>query len=46
MLIAQGLEPGTQGFNRVMFNLIDLTVQAPLAARDFAGKLSQIKQSG
>lgn len=46
VLISLGLEPGTQGFNRVMFNLIDLTVQAPLAARDFAGKLSQVKQSG
>jgi len=45
-LIASGLEPGTAGFNRVMFNLIDLTVQSPAAARDFAGKLSEMKAKG
>ena len=45
-LIASGLEPGTAGFNRVMFNLIDLTVQAPEAAKDFAGKLPEMKQKG
>ena len=28
-----GLQPGTQGFNRVMFNVLDLSVQAPLAVR-------------
>ena len=45
-LIASGLEPGTAGFNRVMFNLIDLTVQSPAAAQDFAGKLSEMKAKG
>jgi hypothetical protein len=45
-LIGNGLKPGTAGFNRVMFNLIDLTVQSPAAARDFAGKLPEIKQKG
>jgi hypothetical protein len=45
-LIAHGLQPGTAGFNRVMFNLIDLTVQSPAAARDFAGKLIEMKQKG
>ena len=45
-LVASGLEPGTAGFNRVMFNLIDLTVQSPAAARDFAGKLPEMKQKG
>ena len=45
-LMASGLEPGTAGFNRVMFNLIDLTVQSPAAARDFAGKLPEMKQKG
>ena len=45
-LIVHGLQPGTAGFNRVMFNLIDLTVQSPAAARDFAGKLIQMKQKG
>ena len=42
-LIVYGLQPGTQGYNRVMFNLIDLEVQSPQAARDFAGKLPQMK---
>ena len=45
-LMAYGLEPGTAGYNRVMFNLIDLTVQSPAAAKDFAGKLAQIRQQG
>jgi hypothetical protein len=45
-LIASGLEPGTAGFNRMMFNLIDLTVQSPAAARDLAGKLPEIAQKG
>lgn len=45
-LIANGLEPGTAGYNRVMFNLIDLTVQSPAAARDFAGKLPEMKRKG
>jgi hypothetical protein len=38
-LIVLGLMPGTQGYNRVMFNLMDLTVQSPKAAQDFAGSL-------
>jgi len=45
-LIVYGLQPGTQGYNRVMFNMIDLTVQSPAAARDFAGKLPQMKAGG
>lgn len=45
-LIVHGLQPGTAGYNRVMFNLIDLTVQSPAAARDFAGKLIQMKNAG
>ena len=44
-LIVHGLMPGTQGYNRMMFNLIDLTVQSPAAARDFAGKLIQMKNA-
>ena len=44
-LIVYGLQPGTQGYNRMMFNLIDLTVQSPAAAQDFAGKLIQLKNS-
>ena len=45
-LIVYGLQPGTQGYNRVMFNLIDLEVQSPAAARDFAGKLPHMKAGG
>jgi hypothetical protein len=45
-LIVYGLQPGTQGYNRVMFNMLDLEVQSPAAARDFAGKLPQMKASG
>ena len=44
-LIVHGLEPGTAGYNRVMFNLMDLTVQSPAAARDFAGKLIVMKNA-
>ena len=45
-LRAMGLQPGTQGFNRVMFNILDLTVQAPAAVQDFIGKLGQVQQQG
>ena len=46
VLMQYGLKPGTQGFNRMMFNLLDLTVQAPVAAQDLAGKLAEIKAKG
>ena len=45
-LIVMGLTPGTQGYNRVMFNLMDLTVQSPAAAQDFAGKLIEVREAG
>ena len=45
-LRAMGLQPGTQGFNRVMFNILDLTVQAPAAVQDFISKLGQVQQQG
>ncbi len=45
-LIVMGLMPGTQGYNRVMFNLMDLTVQSPVAAQDFAGKLIEVRDAG
>ena len=45
-LIVMGLMPGTQGYNRVMFNLMDLTVQSPAAAQDFAGKLIEVREAG
>lgn len=39
-----GLSPGTMGYNRLMFNYLDLSVQAaPQAAETFAGKISQMK---
>ena len=41
-----GLQPGTQGWNRVMFNVLDLNVQAPAAVSDFVRKLPQIVQQG
>ena len=44
-LMKMGLEPGTQGYNRVMFNIMDLTVQSPAAAQDFAGKLFEMRES-
>ena len=38
-----GLQPGTVGYNRLMFNYLDLSVQSPLAAQGFAAKLSSMK---
>ena len=38
-----GLRPGTVGYNRFMFNYLDLAVQAPRAADSFAAKLSSMK---
>ena len=38
-----GLRPGTVGYNRFMFNYLDLSVQSPQAANGFAAKLSAIK---
>lgn len=41
-----GLRPGTQGWNRLMFNILDLEVQSPLANQGFIRKLPQIIQQG
>ena len=41
-----GLDVGTQGYNRMMFNILDLNVQAPAAVRDFVQKLPQIISGG
>jgi hypothetical protein len=41
-----GLAPGTQGWNRLLFNVLDLTVQSPLAAQGFMQKLPQIVRAG
>ena len=39
VLMKMGLQTGTVAFNRLMFNLLDLTIQAPLAADDLLGNL-------
>ena len=41
-LQALGLMPNTQGWNRLMFNILDLRVQAPAALRDATGFLNKI----
>ena len=41
-----GLRPNSQGWNRVMFNILDLRVQAPKAVRDFVSKLPQVMKQG
>ena len=41
-----GVKPGTVGFNRLMFNVMDLRVQAPAAVGDFIKQIPQlIKQA-
>ena len=42
-LRAAGLQPGTAGYNRMMFNVLDLSVQAPAAVRDFLSQLGQMR---
>lgn len=46
VLSAAGLTPGSHGWNRVMFNYLDLSVQAPLAAGDFLRKISGLRRQG
>ena len=41
-----GLSPNSQGWNRVMFNVLDLRVQAPAALQTFVSKLPQVKSQG
>ena len=41
-----GFAPGTQGYNRLLFNVLDLTVQAPAAAQDFIKMLPKIARAG
>ena len=43
-LRASGLQPGTAGYERLMFNLQDLLVQAPQAATGEGGLISKIPQ--
>ena len=39
IMAKMGLRRGTQGYNRVMFNILDLRVQAPAAVPDFVSNL-------
>ena len=41
-----GVRRGTQGYNRLMFNILDLTVQAPAAVPDFVAKAPQMLRQG
>ena len=41
-----GLPPNSQGWNRVMFNILDLRVQAPAAVQTFVSKLPQVIKQG
>jgi len=45
-IVSRGVQQGTAGFNRVLFNYLDLSVQAPAAAADFLAKLPRMKQEG
>lgn len=45
-IVARGVQQGTAGFNRVLFNYLDLMVQAPAAASDFLRKLPQMQRAG
>lgn len=46
VLMRMGLREGTAGWNRLMFNVLDLAVQAPLAVPDFIRKLPQVLRQG
>jgi hypothetical protein len=46
VLVTNGIPRNTAGFHRVVFNYLDLMVQAPAAARDFIQKLPQMKKAG
>lgn len=41
-----GIEPGTQGYNRLMFNILDLRVQSPAALGDFLNKIPEVVRGG
>ena len=41
-----GLPPNSQGWNRVMFNILDLRVQSPAAVQTFISKLPQVMSQG
>ena len=41
-----GIKRGSHGFNRLMFNVLDLQVQAPAAVPDFLAKAPQMLRGG
>jgi hypothetical protein len=45
-LMANGINQGTAGFQRLMFNYLDLHVQSPAAAGTFIQKLPQMLEGG
>jgi hypothetical protein len=45
-LVQLGVKPGTVGFNRLMFNVMDLRVQAPAAVGDFIKRIPQLVKQG
>ena len=44
--VAKLAQPGTVGYNRLMFNIADLAVQAPAALSDFIKKLPSLASKG
>lgn len=42
LLARFGIKPGTQGYNRLMFNVLDLSVQSPLALQSFVTKIPDV----
>jgi hypothetical protein len=41
-----GVKPGTVAYNRLMFNILDLNVQAPAAVSDFVRMLPRVLRAG
>jgi len=46
LLARAGIQQGTQGYNRLMFNILDLTVQAPAAVPDFVAQVPKMMRGG
>ena len=46
LLEAAGIKRGTHGYNRLMFNVLDLAVQAPLAVKTFLPQIPKILSAG
>lgn len=46
LLARAGIQRGTHGYNRLMFNILDLTVQAPAAVPDFVAQTPKMIRGG